>query len=61
MMRFDWLSIAIGVVCIVLAGMFVGWLFPTIGLGGLPGWLISAIAALLGILVWFAILPRIKR
>jgi hypothetical protein len=61
MMKFDWLSIAIGVVCIVLAGLVVGWLVPMIGLGGLPGWLITGIAALLGILVWFAILPRIKR
>jgi hypothetical protein len=60
-MRFDWLSILIGVVCIVLAGMLVGWLAPMIGLGGLPGWLLSGIAALIGIVAWFAILPRIKR
>ena len=60
-MRFDWLSILIGVVCIVIAGLIVGWLLPQIGLGGLPGWLYTAIAAFLGILVWFSILPRIKR
>jgi hypothetical protein len=60
-MRFDWVSIAIGVVCIVIASLVVGWLLPMIGLGAIPGWLYTAIAAFLGILAWFAILPRIKR
>ena len=59
-MRFDWLSIAIGVACIVLAGMLVGWLSAYIPIA-LPGFVWTAIAALIGILVWFSILPRIKR
>jgi hypothetical protein len=60
-MRLDWVNILVGVVCIVVAGMLVGWLFPLIGLGGLPGFLYTAIAALLGIIAWFAIMPRLKR
>jgi hypothetical protein len=59
-MRYDWLNILIGVVCIVLAGIVVGWVATFVPLA-LPGWLWSAVAALVGILVWFAIMPRIKR
>ena len=60
-MRFDWIDILIGVVCIVVAGLLVGWLLPLIGLGGLPGLVYTALAALLGIIAWFAIRPMIKR
>jgi xanthosine utilization system XapX-like protein len=59
-MRFDWLNIAIGVACIVLAGLVVGWVSSMIPLA-LPGFVWTAIAALIGILVWFTIMPRIKR
>jgi hypothetical protein len=60
-MRLDWVNILVGVVCIVVAGMLVGWLLPLIGLGGLPGLVYTALAALLGIIAWFAIMPRLKR
>jgi hypothetical protein len=60
-MRFDWIDILIGVVCIVVAGMVVGGVLPLIGLGGLPGLVYTALAALLGIVAWFAIRPMIKR
>ena len=61
-MRLDWIDIVIGVVCIVLAGMLVGWLLPTIGLsGGIWGIVSTALAALIGIIAWFAIRPMIKR
>lgn len=60
-MRFDWIDILIGVVCIVVAGILVGWLLPLVGLGGLPGFLYTALAALLGIIAWFAIRPMIRR
>ena len=59
-MRFDWLNIAIGVACIVLAGLVVGWVSSIIPLP-LPGFVWTAIAAFIGILVWFTIMPRIKR
>jgi hypothetical protein len=59
-MRIDWINVLVGVVCIVIAGMLVGWLSAYIPLA-LPGFIWSAIAALLGILAWFAIMPRIKR
>ena len=59
-MRFDWLNIAVGVACIVLAGLVVGWLTSVVSLA-LPGFVITAISALIGILVWFTIMPRIKR
>jgi hypothetical protein len=60
-MRFDWIDILIGVVCIVVAGLIVGGVLPLIGLGGLPGIVYTALAALLGIIAWFAIRPMIKR
>lgn len=59
-MRFDWLNIAVGVACIVLAGLVVGWLASVVSLA-LPGFVLTAISALIGILVWFTIMPRIKR
>lgn len=60
-MRLDWVNILVGVVCIVIAGLLVGWLLPLVGLGGLPGFVYTALAALLGIIAWFAIMPRLKR
>jgi len=60
-MRFDWVNIAVGVVCIVVAGLLVGWILPLIGLGGLPGFIYTALAALLGIIAWQFITPRLKR
>ena len=60
-MRFDWIDILIGVVCIVVAGLIVGGVLPLIGLGGLPGIVYTALAALLGIVAWFTIRPMIKR
>lgn len=59
-MKFDWLNIAVGVACIVLSGLVVGWLAGTLGLA-LPGFILTAITALIGILVWFTIMPRIRR
>jgi xanthosine utilization system XapX-like protein len=59
-MRFDWVNILVGVICIVVAGMLVGWLVPMLALD-LPSFVYTALAALLGILVWFAIMPRLKR
>ena len=59
-MRFDWINILVGVICIVVAGMLVGWLVPMLGLN-LPSFVYTALAALLGIIVWFAIMPRLKR
>ena len=59
-MRFDWINIAIGVACIVLAGLLVSWIASMLSLA-LPGWVLTAITALIGILVWFTIMPRIKR
>ena len=49
-MRFDWINILVGVICIVVAGMLVGWLVPMLGLN-LPGFVYTALAALLGIIV----------
>ena len=60
-MRFDWIDIVIGVVCIVICGLLVGWLLPLIGLGTLPGLVYTALAAFLGIVLWFAVRPMIKR
>ena len=60
-MRFDWIDILIGVVCIVVAGLLVGGVLPLIGLGGLPSLVYTALAALIGIVAWFAIQPMIKR
>ncbi|MEO6015499.1 MAG: hypothetical protein ABIQ30_18175 [Devosia sp.] len=60
-MRFDWINILVGVVCIVIAGLLVGWLLPLIGLGGLPGFIYTALAGLLGIIAWLFITPRLKR
>jgi hypothetical protein len=59
-MKFDWIDILIGVVCIVIAGLLVGWLVPMLNLA-LPGFIITAIAAFLGILLWFTIRGRIRR
>lgn len=60
-MRLDWVNILVGVVCIVVAGLLVGWLLPLVGLGGLPGFIYTALAALLGIIAWLFITPRLKR
>ena len=57
-MKFDWIDILIGVVCIVIAGLLVGWLLPMLNLA-LPGFVYTAIAAFLGILLWFTIRGRI--
>jgi hypothetical protein len=59
-MKFDWLNIAVGVVCFVVVGLLVGWLSSMIPLA-LPGFIWTAITALIAILVWFSIMPRIKR
>ena len=59
-MKFDWIDILIGVVCIVIASLLVGWLLPMLGLA-LPGFVYTAIAAFLGILLWFTIRGRIRR
>jgi len=59
-MKFDWLNIAVGVVCFVIVGLLVGWLQPMLQLS-LPGFVWTAITALIAILIWFSIMPRIKR